>query len=256
VAFEGRFGALAGAYHAFRPDWPAEVHARVLARTPEPRRHAVDLGAGTGLVALWLQGEFPRVTAVEPDAAMLAHLPERPGLERLAVPAEEASFSAGSVDLVTIGNAFHWMERERVLELAHGWLRPGGALAAFRGDPPHAVRGPLRALLDEEHAARWRAHMAPVLLEPEGSRRALAASPFGPSLEVRRLINELTLDLAGLMGFLRSTSYAGGHARSLADPEAYWRDLEERVVATGGEGPYVLEFGIELLLANRAGGPA
>jgi trans-aconitate methyltransferase len=250
---QGRFGAQASAYHAFRPRWPGEVFRRVLAAVPGPRTRAVDLGAGTGIVAWALAEHFDEVVAVEPDARMLAQLEPHARIRMQHARAEQAELEAHSVALVAAGNAFHWMEAERVLAQAWTWLRPGGALAVFRYDPPHAAHGVLARLLAHEYEVEWRAHVHPRLRDPDFTRRSVAASAFGATLVAAWIPNDLTLSLAELLGFLRSTSYAGGHARAQPDPEAYWRALEERIRAAAGPGPFVLDFRVELLLARREG---
>jgi len=250
--FQGRFGAQAADYHAFRPLWPEEVFRRVLERVQAPRRLAVDLGAGTGLVAQRLLREFEQVVAVEPDERMLSQLSSAPGLRKVCARSEEADFDPGSVDLVTAGNAFHWMDGPAVLELVHLWLRPGGSLACFRYDPPHAAQGPLRELLDHEFHERWREHVHPRLRDPQYARRVLAGSPFARSVSFHSLDNDLELTLPQLLGFLRSTSYGGGYARSLEDPAGYWRELEARIRTAAGAGPFVLDFHVELLIATRS----
>ena len=248
---QGRFGAHAGAYHAFRPRWPREVYERILARFHGPRAHAVDLGAGTGMIARELAAHFERVTAVEPDERMLAQLEPRANLATRHARAEDARFEPESVDLVTIGNAFHWMDGAAVCGHVREWLRPGGVLAVFRYNPPHAAAGALDALLWREYEVVWRAHVHPRLRDPDYTRRTVAESSFGKTLEARWIPNDLPLGLPELMGFLRSTSYGGGHARSLPDPEGYWRELEQRIRAAAGPGPFVLDFKVELLIGSR-----
>lgn len=252
MTFQGLFGAQAGDYRAFRPLWPAEVFTRIRARARAPRERAVDLGAGTGLTALRLTGDYAEVVAVEPDERMLAELEPRPGLRKLHARAEDAELAPGSVDLVTAGNSFHWMDGAAVCARAHAWLRPGGVLAVFRYDPPHAAHGPLETLLHDEYDVVWRAHVHPRLRDLDYTRRTLAESSFGPQLEVSWIPNDLQLTLAELIGFLRSTSYGGGYARALDAPERYWRELEARARAAAGPGPFVLDFGVELCLASRA----
>jgi SAM-dependent methyltransferase len=251
-ASEGLFGGQAGDYRTFRPAWPEEVFTRILERTPRPRARALDLGAGTGHVSARLVEHFEEVTALEPDARMLGELEPRPGLATLHARAEEARFEPGSFQLVTAGNAFHWMDGPAVLARAREWLAPGGLVALFHYNPPHTAEGALEELLDREYAVVWRAHVHPRLHDLGYTRRTLAASSFGARLEARRIPNDLSLTLAELMGFLRSTSYGGGYARSLPDPDAYWRELEARIAATSGSGPFVLDFHVELSLATKA----
>ena len=249
--FRGLFGAQAGAYHAFRPVWPAEVFTRILARVPPPRRRALDLGAGTGLVASRLIEHFPEVVAVEPDARMLAQVEPRPGLTTVNARAEEARFESHGFELVTAGNAFHWMDGNAVLEHVHEWLVPRGTVALFKYNPPHAAEGGLEELLAHEFGVVWREHVHPRLRDLDFTRRTLAESRFGPRMEAHRIPNDLALTMAELMGFLRSTSYGGGHASSLPDPEAYWRDLEARILARAGPGPFVLDFHVDLFLSTK-----
>jgi len=248
---ELRFGAQAGEYRAFRPLWPQEVFTRILTKVAGDRRRALDLGAGTGHVAHALAAHFAHVVAVEPDEGMRAQFEPRANVALLAGHAEDVELELASFDLVTIGNAFHWMDGARVCVRAYRWLRPGGVFAVFRYNPPHSAEGALDALLAHEFAVTWRAHVHPRLLDPEYARRTLSESVFGARMEASWMPNELALARAELMGFLRSTSYGGGHARSLAEPESYWRELEARIVAAAGDGPYRMDFGVELLLGAR-----
>jgi len=250
--YRGLFGAQAGDYRAFRPLWPEEVFTRILARTPSPHRRALDLGAGTGLVAARLLEHFEEVVALEPDARMLAQVEPRPGLASVNARAEDAHFEPRSFELVTAGNAFHWMEGVAVLERVREWLVEHGTVALFHYNPPHAAEGALEELLAEEYEVVWREHVHPRLHDLEYTRRTLAASGFGARMVAQRIPNDLALTRAELLGFLRSTSYGGGYARSLPEPEDYWRDLEERIHAAAGAGPFVLDFHVELSLATKA----
>jgi SAM-dependent methyltransferase len=251
MELESRFGA--SEYRWFRPRWPDEVFQRILARVRGPRRRAVDLGAGTGLVALRLASWFDEVVAVEPDAAMARQLERGDArIIELHARAEDVELEEGCADLVSAGNSFHWMDGSVVVARARKWLRPGGVLAVFRYDPPHAAEGALDAVLSGEFAGRWRPHVHPRLFDPGYTRRTLADSAFGPTLSASEIPNVLTLGIDELIGFCRSTSYAGGYARTLPDPKRYWDELREHIRAAAGAGPYRLDFHVELLLATRA----
>ncbi len=92
----------------------------------------LDLGAGTGKLTGGLVALGHRVTAVEPDPAMLAQLRALlPGVTAPAGGAEEIPLPDASVDAVVVGQAFHWFDQERALPEIARVLRPGGVLGAL-----------------------------------------------------------------------------------------------------------------------------
>lgn len=85
----------------------------------------LDLAAGTGKLTRLLVATGARVVAVEPLAAMRAHVADP---ELLEGTAEAIPLPDASVDAVTVGQAFHWFDRERALAEIARVLRPGGGL--------------------------------------------------------------------------------------------------------------------------------
>ena len=77
-----------------------------------------------------------QVTGVDVSPEMLAQAEARDGVEYVVAPAEELPFEDESYDLVTVGLAFHWFDRERFLPEAHRVLRPDG----WRSAPCREVR--------------------------------------------------------------------------------------------------------------------
>lgn len=125
------FGRAAADYVAGRPSYPAEAIAWLLG---DPRKgdqplDVIDAGAGTGKLTEAIFAAGHRVTAVEPDTAMLASLgaalPEVTALvgtgERLPVP-------DASADAITFGQAWHWVDPLAASAEAARVLRPGGRL--------------------------------------------------------------------------------------------------------------------------------
>ncbi|MCQ4044938.1 class I SAM-dependent methyltransferase [Streptantibioticus rubrisoli] len=127
------FGEHASAYAEHRPDYPrAAVEWAVEPVADRLGLRVLDLGAGTGKLTEVLLRCGLEVTAVEPDAGMLAELRRRtPQVDARqgtaeAIPAPDASF-----DAVLVGQAFHWFDHDRALPEIARVLRPGGVLAAL-----------------------------------------------------------------------------------------------------------------------------
>ncbi|HZN92833.1 MAG TPA: class I SAM-dependent methyltransferase, partial [Myxococcales bacterium] len=161
------FNRLAAAYQS-RPGYPAALVDR-LAELAGPGRRVVDLGAGTGDLAIPLAARGLSVAAVEPARRMLDVLARRAADEGIAVrasPAAEESASrattiappdegalraaahghggalltihaaaeatglgAASFGLAIVADALHWLDPELAGAEIARLLAPGGALA-------------------------------------------------------------------------------------------------------------------------------
>ena len=100
----------------------------------------LDLGCGTGDVARPLHADFEEVVGVDSSPEMIAE-PRRQStwagianIRWLCMLAEEISDQLGHFRLVTLGNSFHWMRRDEVLDKAYDLLEPGGGLGIL-GNP-------------------------------------------------------------------------------------------------------------------------
>ena len=124
------FSRAAASYEEGRPTYPPAAVAR-LARELHlgVDRAVLDLAAGTGKLTALLVGTGATVVAVEPVAEMRAVL-ERAlqGVRAVSGTAEAIPLGSGSVDAVTVGQAFHWFRGDEALAEIHRVLRPGGGL--------------------------------------------------------------------------------------------------------------------------------
>jgi SAM-dependent methyltransferase len=113
-------------YERIRPGYPDDAVDWLV---PAGARDAVDLGAGTGKYTEQLLRRGLRVTAVDPSADMLAQLQQKhPEVTVLLGTAEQTGLADASFDLVTVAQAWHWVDAAAASTEAARILRPGGVL--------------------------------------------------------------------------------------------------------------------------------
>jgi ubiquinone/menaquinone biosynthesis C-methylase UbiE len=157
------FDAVADVYESGRPPYADAAIAWIAERLP--CGDVLDLAAGTGKLTRQLVPLARHVVAVEPGAEMRrVFATVLPDVELLAGRAEEIPLPDGSVDTVTVGQAFHWFRAREAFAEVHRVLRPGGGFAilgnVWKDEDPllralHDLTEPLRR---NDGAVRgWRA---------------------------------------------------------------------------------------------------
>jgi len=129
------FGDVATTYAAHRPDWPAATAAWLTGTESGGPLAAngpldvLDLGAGTGKLTSTLVAAGHRVTAVDPSAAMLAVLAgSLPQVRTIVATAEQLPLPDAGFDVVTVAQAWHWLDPAAAAAECARVLRPGGLL--------------------------------------------------------------------------------------------------------------------------------
>jgi len=128
VTFKDLFSPQAADYARFRPIYPPELYAW-LARQAPARDLAVDVGTGNGQAAVALSSHFERVIGVEPSDSQRANAIASPRVEYRRGAAEETGLDAGSADLLTVAQAFHWFKQDAFFTEVRRVVHPGGVLA-------------------------------------------------------------------------------------------------------------------------------
>jgi ubiquinone/menaquinone biosynthesis C-methylase UbiE len=130
-----RFSSTIPHYMAGRPPYSPrliELLARETGLSGSSR--VLDLGCGPGSVTLALARHAGTTIGMDPDAAMIAAASQAAAAAGIAIDWRVgSSFDLGSdlapLDLVTIGRAFHWMDREATLKRLDELVAPSGAVA-------------------------------------------------------------------------------------------------------------------------------
>jgi SAM-dependent methyltransferase len=214
------FAGLADDYVRYRLPYPAAMLDDLLARAAVPKTGArlLDLACGTGRVALAVAHRFDEVWAVDLEPQMVEagrREAARRGVTNIRWSvgrAEEFTAPARAFDLVTVGDAFHRLERPRVAALVLGWLKRGGAFAVIGSDSFRDGAAPWRRVVAEvtrafvgEPARRLGAPNAPLAQEIAEEEAQLRAAGFA-ELASHEWRIEHSWRLAELLGNLRSTS--------------------------------------------------
>lgn len=114
-------------YDRVRPGYPSES---VEWSVPADARTSVDLGAGTGLFTAELVRRGLRVTAVDPSSDMLRVLSTKlPQVTAVVGTAESTGLAPACTELVTIAQAWHWLDPVAASAEAARILVPGGRIA-------------------------------------------------------------------------------------------------------------------------------
>jgi len=230
------FDRAAGYYDATR-GYPPGVDARVAALIAEagalgPTSRVLEIGVGTGRIALPLSAHVARVFGVDLAAPMLEKLRAKRGQRRVAVARADAArlpLRDASVDAVLGVHVFHLIPRWReVLEEVRRVLRPGGVLlhaadeqSAFR----RAWRERIEVELGTEHVGVPRARFED-FPEEHGWRLD------GP---VRRLAFETRLTPQDLLDRMARRTWSVTWRLSDAELERTVTALREELLARFGD---------------------
>jgi SAM-dependent methyltransferase len=229
----GIFRGTAWYYARYRPAYPPGLIAELVrAAGLTGASRVLDLGCGTGQVAVPLAAHVGEVVAVDAERAMLDELP--PGVTAVHARAEEVD---GSYDLVTIGRALHWFGGPSFLER----LVPMTPQVALLGD---RIRDSEALSVVLETAQEF----AGARPEPPGARipysEALAASGFPDVVELS-VVEERRWTQDSLVGWAYSTSFAS--VERLGDRRAEF----ERVLRSRLADEYVERVPVDALLGRR-----
>ena len=124
-----RDASVAAAYRK-RPPYPAETSEIIADLCPRDNRRVLELGAGTGEIAIPLATLVDAVDAVEPSEAMMGVARSMPGFDKVnwhRTSAEEFGYEK-RYGLVVCAQCLGWLDWEMVFPKMASCLHPEGAL--------------------------------------------------------------------------------------------------------------------------------
>ncbi|MFH0792183.1 MAG: class I SAM-dependent methyltransferase [bacterium] len=251
------FEGTAWYYAKYRPPYPQQVFRRLVERFHlDGIGNLVDLGCGTGELAIPLHQYFERVYAVDNDADMLNEGRKKDkelgatNIQWFEERAEDIVGNLGTFRLVVIGNAFHWMDRRLVLTKACNNLCSGGGIAIINGrsiwNGPEQwqalVVSIIKKWLGEERRTR-----EGIYKPPQECFEDLLAD-FFPRVEKEILSYRYLWDINTLLGYLYSTSFC---SRKLlgSSVENFEQDLRNTLISYNPSGTFEEEIPVSMVLA-------
>jgi len=130
AGFKDLFSRDSNAYAKFRPRYPAPLFDWI-SRLPAQRRLAWDCATGNGQSATMLAPHFERVVASDASLAQLRAADRADRVHYFAASGEHSALAPARVDLVTVAQAFHWLDHPGFYAEVDRVLAPGGAVAIW-----------------------------------------------------------------------------------------------------------------------------
>lgn len=105
------FSGHSSLYATFRPSYSNDLYDFILSHVKN-RRRVWDCATGNGQVATHLASHFDEVYATDISAQQLEHAIQKSNISYTVSPAENTHFPEDHFDLITVGQALHWFNRE------------------------------------------------------------------------------------------------------------------------------------------------
>jgi SAM-dependent methyltransferase len=130
TGFRDLFSQAAAEYAAYRPHYPARLFAELAARAPRTEL-AWDCATGNGQAAVGLAEHFRRVVATDASAAQIASAVPHERVSYGVALAHASGLASSTVDLVTVAQALHWLDRDAFFREARRVLVANGVVAVW-----------------------------------------------------------------------------------------------------------------------------
>lgn len=255
------FKDVAEYYSKYRPGYPKKffdylVSKFKLAGTGE----LLDLGCGTGQLAIPLAPYFIEVVGLDPSEDMLAEAKKQAkekGIHNIIWQqgiAEEISPALGFFKLATIGYAFHWMKAELVLKKLYEIIESNGGVVVVWDDlsPNNSPK-----------AEQWRDKQSEIVkkyLSPDRTKKEIITQTenFEPALknshfrtvELYNLDYEKIWSVDSLIGL--QYSRPGSSKDVLGDKAgAFEKELTSELLKIEPSGKFVENLRVKALIARK-----
>jgi len=124
------FSKQSDLYARYRPTYPKELYDHILSFVKE-KSIAWDCATGNGQAAVVLADHFKKVFATDISAAQIDRAIKKENIEYSVCPAESTPFADNTFDLVTVAQAYHWINWKEFKKEVTRVCKPGAIIAIW-----------------------------------------------------------------------------------------------------------------------------
>lgn len=248
MEFQDHFSERSVLYAKFRPKYPDALFDWISGLVT---RHEIawDCATGNGQAAVGLAQRFDRVIATDASEKQIAMAERNDSIDYRVATATDSGIDSDSIDVVTVAQAIHWLDRDEFYSEARRVLKADGAIAIWcYGDPVIDEPG-LDAIVHAYNRGTvekyWRPERDIIL----GGLRSISL-PFR-EVSAPEFVLEQSWTLTELAGYLRTWSataaYAAVHG---GDPVA---PVEEALSRIWGSELHTIRWPLYLRCGYKGG---
>ena len=227
--FKDHFSENTKDYAAFRPTYPTALFEYLSEISPD-KKIVWDCATGNGQSAQELSKYFSQVLATDASASQIEQATKQPKIIYSVSVAEKTSIETGSVDLVTVAQAFHWFDQEKFFLEVKRVLKPKGVLAIWSYNLLN-IRPDIDEVINHLYAETLEFYWQP--------ERRMVEQGYGEiqfpfkQIETPGFVMKQEWSCSQLLGYLRTWSAVKKYKQEKgADPVA---ELSEEITALWGD---------------------
>ncbi|NOU95816.1 methyltransferase domain-containing protein [Paenibacillus sp. LMG 31456] len=253
------FKGTAWYYSRYRPLYPSSLIRFLVNKfSLNGEGRLLDLGCGTGQLALNFNHWFEEIIGIDTEPEMLEEANRLSNDNRVdnvtwvQGRAEERAADWGSFGLIIIAKAFHWMDRELILEILYNSCDDNGGIAIINNENQEPsiwqlkVNEVVKRWLGDERIAGNSTYTPP----KERFEVTVAKSSF-KNVERHALPSySYTWTIDSIIGNLYSTSFAS--KRLFGDNlERFENDLRSALLEINSAGVFTEELSVSVITAMK-----
>lgn len=146
-AVKDLFSEQSSLYVKYRPTYPQELFEYILQFVAQ-KEQAWDCATGNGQAANILATYFKQVQASDISEAQLKNALQKPNIHYHLAPAEHTPFAHDSFDLITVAQAYHWLNWKAFYTEATRVGKPNAVVAVWTYNLLRSEDAAVNALID------------------------------------------------------------------------------------------------------------